>query len=177
MEGILMIFLYFLNHPESAHCFRKYTFSKHQNINFTVEKKILAHFPFQTLKICRKNGQFVTSVYKKPTFSGVFTNYESFIPTFQKRGLLYTLLHRSFSICCDFNTFNFEIDHLKTILMKKIIPRISLICVLNHSLISCIHLKLLFRMYLKEMFSLSCRSWEVLRFKFERCFKNYFMVN
>ena len=60
---------------------------------------------------------------------------------------------------------------------KTIIPPISLICVLNHFLISCIQLKLLFRMYLKEMFLLSCQSWEVLRFKFKRSFKNYLMVN
>ena len=60
---------------------------------------------------------------------------------------------------------------------KTIIPPISLTCVLNHFLISCIQLKLLFRMYLKEMFLLSCRSWEVLRFKFKRSFKNYLMVN
>ena len=31
---------------------------------------------------------------------------------------LHTLLHRSFSICCDFKTFYFEIDELKIILMK-----------------------------------------------------------
>ena len=62
-------------------------------------------------------------------------------------------------------------------LWKTIIPRISLIRVLNHFLISCIHLKLLFRMYLKEMFLLNCPSWEVLCFKFERSFKNYLMTN
>ena len=66
--------------------------------------------------------KFVTGVYRKPTFSGVFTNYECFIPTYQKRGLLHTLLHKSFSICCDFKTFHFEIDHLKTILIKNNYP-------------------------------------------------------
>ena len=45
-----------------------------------------------------------------------------FIPTYQNRGLLHTLLYRSFSICCDFKTFHFEIDHLKTILMKNNYP-------------------------------------------------------
>ena len=60
---------------------------------------------------------------------------------------------------------------------KTIIPPILLICVLNHFLISCIQLKLLIRMYLKEMFLLSCQSWEVLCFKFKRSFKNYLMVN
>ena len=53
---------------------------------------------------------------------GFFTNYESFIPTYKKRRPLHTLLHRSFSICCDFKTFHFEIDHLKTILIKNNYP-------------------------------------------------------
>ena len=69
--------------------------SKHQNINFTVEKKNVGSLSFLDINICRKNGKFVTSVYRKPTFSGVFTNYESFIPMYQKRGLLHTLLHRN----------------------------------------------------------------------------------
>ena len=104
---------------ESADSFCEYMSSKHQNINFTVEKENIGSLSFLDVKICRKNGKFVTSVYRKPTFSGVFTNYESFIPTYQKRGLLHTLLHRSFSICCDFKTFHFEIDHLKNILIKN----------------------------------------------------------
>ena len=64
----------------------------------------------------------MTSVYRKPAFSGVSTNYESFIPTYQKRGVLHALLNRSFSICCDFKTFHFEINHLKAILMKNNYP-------------------------------------------------------
>ena len=80
-----------------------------------MNRKILTHFRYLDVK----NDKCVTSVYRKPTFSGVFTNYESFIPTYQKRGLLHTLTYRSFSICCDSKTFHFEIDHLKTILMKN----------------------------------------------------------
>ena len=96
--------------------------SKHRNINFTIEQENVGSFSFLDVKTCCKNSKFVTSVYRKPTFSGVFTNYESFIPMYQKRGLLHTLLHRSFSICCDFETFHFEIDHLKTILIKNNYP-------------------------------------------------------
>ena len=55
---------------------------------------------------------------------------------------------------------------------KTIIPWISKICVLNNFLISYIHLKLRFRIYLNEMFLLTCRSWELLRFKLERSFKH-----
>ena len=96
--------------------------SKGQNINFTVGQENIGSLSFLDVKICRKNGKFVTSVYRKPASRGVFTNYESFIPTYQKRGALHTLLHRSFSICCDLKTFHFEIDHLKTILTKNTYP-------------------------------------------------------
>ena len=108
--------------PESSHLFREYMSSKLQNINFTVEQGNVGSLSFLDVKICSKKGKFVTSVYKKPTFSGVFTNYESFILTYQKRGLLHTLLHRSFSICCDFKIFHFEIGHLKTILIRSNYP-------------------------------------------------------
>ena len=77
---------------------------------------------FLDVNIFCKNGKFITSVYRKQTFSEVFTNFENVIPTYQKRGILHTLLHISFSICCDFKTFHFEINHLKTILMKNNYP-------------------------------------------------------
>ena len=77
--------------------------SKYQNINFTIEPENIGSHSFLDVKICRKNGKFVTIVYRKPTFSRVFTNYESFFLTYQKRGV-----HRSFNICCDFKTFHFE---------------------------------------------------------------------
>lgn len=32
------------------------------------------------IKICRENGKFGTSVYSKEIFSGVYTNFTSFIP-------------------------------------------------------------------------------------------------
>ena len=40
----------------------------------------------------------------------------------KERTFIHTLIHRSFSIWCDFKTFHFEIDHLKTILMKNNYP-------------------------------------------------------
>ena len=107
---------------ESADSFREYMSSKHQNINFTVEKENVGSLSFLDVKICRKNGKFVTSVYRKPKFDGVVTNYESFIPAYKKRALLHTLLHRSYSICCDFKMFHFEIEHMKTILIKNNYP-------------------------------------------------------
>ena len=65
----------------------------------------------------------MTSVYCKPTFSGVFTNFGSFIPTSYKYNLLFTLLHRAFKLCSNSERFHQEIDKLKTIFENKGYPK------------------------------------------------------
>ena len=56
-------------------------------------------------KVCCKNYKLATSVYRKPTFIGVFTNFKNFIPTVYKFGLVYTLLHRCFNITSSYEKF------------------------------------------------------------------------
>ena len=52
---------------------------KHRNIKFTFETEDSNNFSFLDIKIIRKSKQFVTPSFRKATFSGVFTNYDSFI--------------------------------------------------------------------------------------------------
>ena len=70
------------------------------------------------LTITRENNKFVTSVYCKLSSSGVFTNFESFIPDMHKRGLIETLLHISFRLCSSYNNFHWESETLKSNLGK-----------------------------------------------------------
>ena len=56
--------------------------TKHPNIKFTFEHKHNS-FSFLDIKIYCENNKFTTSVYRKPTFGGVFTNFKSFIPSLQ----------------------------------------------------------------------------------------------
>ena len=56
-------------------------------------------FSFLDVKITHSNNQLVTSVFHKATFSGVFTNFKSFMPVTCKFGLVYTLFHCSLFIC------------------------------------------------------------------------------
>ena len=137
--------------PESAHWFPEYMFSKHQNINFTVQQENIGSLSFLEVRIYRKNGKFTT-------FSEVFTNYESFIPTYQKiklythyfiQALAYVVISRHFILKSIF----WRLSSWRTVILRT-----ALIRILNHLLIICIHIKFLFRMYLKEMFLLSCRS-------------------
>ena len=70
---------------------------------------------FLDLNVFRENGKFVTSVYRKETFTGVYTNISSFIPVEHKFGLIYRLLHCCFCLVSNMSKFHFEIDKLKEI--------------------------------------------------------------
>ena len=75
------------------------------------------------MKIFRENDKFVTSVFRKETFSGVYTNFISFIPLEYKFGLVHTLLNRCFNLSSDFLKFHHEVDKLKKILSKNAYPQ------------------------------------------------------
>ena len=78
--------------------------------------------PFLDVLITRNNNGFKTSVYPKPTFSGVYSNFNGFISEEYKVGLIFTLLFRTFSIVSDFSRFHSEVYHLKEILKKNVFP-------------------------------------------------------
>ena len=119
-------------------------------------------------KISHNNGKFVSSAYRKPTFSSVLliikaqfqcTQNEDFYTYYFKGVLMYAVISRHF-------IRRFIIWRLMS--EKTVILRILWIYVLSHFWLLFIQLKFFFRMYLKGMFLLSCRSLEVLRFKIER---------
>ena len=105
--------------PEHVKPFVDYMNSKHKNINFSFETEKDEQMPFLDVNVFRENGKFVTNVYRKETFTGVYTNFSSFIPLEHKFGLVYTLLHRCFCLVSDMSKFHFEIEKLKEILLSN----------------------------------------------------------
>ena len=68
--------------------------------------------------------KFQTSVYRKLKFSGVFTNFESFLPILYKYNLVSTLLYRGFVIYSSYTILHFEILKLKQIFWHNGYPKI-----------------------------------------------------
>ena len=66
-----------------------------------------------------EQGKFTTIVYRKPTFGGVYSNFESFLPSVYKFGMIYTLLCRCFRICLNWTHFHTELAFLKGIFHKN----------------------------------------------------------
>ena len=105
--------------PDHVPLFAEYMSSRHNNINFSFETENNGKLPFLDINVFREKGKFVTSVYRKDTFSGVYTNFNSFLPLDYKFGLIFTLLHRCFSLVSDFSKFHLEVETLKQILLKN----------------------------------------------------------
>ena len=101
--------------------FHKYINSRHKNMTFTYEIEANNSLAFLDVLITREEG-FCTSLYRKPTFSGLYSNYNSFMPDSYKKGLIYTLLHRAFVLCCDWNKFHTEVCFLKKTFRKNSFP-------------------------------------------------------
>ena len=75
--------------------------------------------PFLDMLIDRNSDKIVTSVYRKSTFTGVYTHPSSFLPSSYKIGLLSTLLFRYFSLCSNFQLFHLEIVGFKKIFLRN----------------------------------------------------------
>ena len=108
---------------ELVQVFVNYINSKHKNISFSHETEKDGAMPFLDVNIFGEKGKFVTNVYRKETFAGVYTNFSSFIPLEYKFGLAYTLLHRCFNLVSDMSKFHLEVAKLKEILLKNGYPR------------------------------------------------------
>ena len=99
--------------PEHINLFLNFLNQQHVNIKFTsgieTPKKTLS---FQDIQIECSNSSFATSIYQKPTFTGLFTNFHSFIPLKYKKGLTLTLIDWFFKICSTYENFHTQIHKL-----------------------------------------------------------------
>ena len=78
---------------------------RHKSIKFSFENKTDNSFSFLFVKICREKDKFAASVFRKDTFSGVYT---LILVVFQHMNTNLAL-RRSFTIVSDFVKFDFEV--------------------------------------------------------------------
>ena len=74
-----------------------WTIDKNKNMKFSIETVINRSLSFLDKKIFWENDKFVTSAFRKGTFSAVYINFLSFIPLEYKFGLVHTLLNHCFN--------------------------------------------------------------------------------
>ena len=99
--------------PNPIPLFLDFLDHQHPNIKFTSEIESNNTLPFLDVKIIRSNWSFSTSVYHKPTFTGLFTNFDNFVSLSYKRSLILSLLHRFFNYFYNYENFHKELDTFK----------------------------------------------------------------
>ena len=99
-----------------------YLSSKHPNIKFTFEVENDYSLPFLDVNVFRDPNRFSSTVHRKDTFSGVFTNYKAFLPDTYKKGLISTLLYRAYMINSSYLSLSEEVEKLKQIFKKNGYP-------------------------------------------------------
>ena len=88
---------------------------------FTFEKECDRTLPFLDVLVEKNNHEFVTSIYRKPAFTGQYIGWNSFCPMKRKTNLILTLVHRALVICLK-STFQNEHSNIRTILINNGYP-------------------------------------------------------
>ena len=121
------IFLMF-NAPAQVNDFLQFMNNRHDNIRFTIETEKDNKLPFLDILVSRGNGCINTNIYRKSTFSGVYSNFKSFIPPKYKANLVATLLYRIYHLTSKDSVFKSEVDNIEKILINNGYP-IKFICI------------------------------------------------
>ena len=74
-----------------------------------LEKEVNQTLPFLDVKIEKENGQFLTSIYRKSSFTSQYICCDSFGPSKRKINLIGTLVHRA-PVICSISKLQQELD-------------------------------------------------------------------
>ena len=88
-----------LNNEEDCNTFFIHLNSFHSLLLSTYEKESNHSLPFLDVLVERHDSEFLTSVYRKRTFTGQYLRWNSFSPQKRKINLIGILVHRAVMIC------------------------------------------------------------------------------
>ena len=111
-----------LDYQTDAHSLLNSFNCAHPSIQFTVECENSNSFNFLDVLLSRRaDGSLKRSVYRKPTWTGQYTHFRSFVPLRQKRNLIHTLSHRA-RVICSTDTLEDELLHITNVLRENGYP-------------------------------------------------------
>ena len=105
----------------------------HKALKFTMESEEEGQLPFLEVLVMKEAGKFATTIYRKPTFTGLYTRWDSYCATGQKIALLRSLTQRAKKISSPQHLGN-EITKLKSIFSINVYPEPIVDRVMRHVL-------------------------------------------
>ena len=102
--------------------------SVHSSIQFTIEPENEKDqsLPFLDILIrrhsVRKSSWFSTTIYRKPTFTGLILKWNSFVPLYYKRGAISSMVYRAIRITSDYVSLHKEFIFIRQIAVSNGYP-------------------------------------------------------
>ena len=89
----------------------------HPSIKFTHENEANGSLPFLDVRVTRSPDRrtFETTIYRKPTFTGLMINWDSFVPMQYKKAGIDSMVRRALSICSSYTSLTAEFDEVRRI--------------------------------------------------------------
>lgn len=123
--------------PDHARLFLQYLNAQHPCIKFTCEEEKDQCLPFLDVNIT-KGDCLSTSLYRKPTFTGLYTAFSSFLPFAYKVGLVKCLFNRAYRICSNYVSMHAEFQRISRFLLDNGYPK-TLIEKCLHAVLGKLH--------------------------------------
>ena len=96
------------------------------HIQFTAEKEVNNSISFLDMKIKKlDDGSLNFGIYRKPTHTDKYLNFNSYNPLQHKNSVIRTLLHRAETLCDDSNKQQ-ELNHVRKVLKNNEYPQKSI---------------------------------------------------
>lgn len=111
-----------LNNKNELTTILSYINKLHKSIKFTYELEKKNSIAFLDVNVKKTNNNLTTTIYRKPTFTGVMLNWNSLTSKRYKINLIGCLLTRAYGICSDLKSLHIEIEKIKQILYKNDYP-------------------------------------------------------
>ena len=115
VDGIFVLF----TSPQHLEAFENFLNGRHANMSFTIDSEKQNRMSFLDVQIIREDKTFTTSVYRKSNFSGVYTHFDSFLPSTCKFSTVYKLAYRCLRNCSSWTKLHNELICLKEIFLKN----------------------------------------------------------
>ena len=112
----------FSNHEEIKQFYQEIN-NIHTDIKLTYELEKNGKIPFLDVLIVKRNQLFISTVYRKKTNTGLFTNWKSFILFEYKINIIKCLFDRSYKICNSYQKIHEEFQKVTTLLLNNGYPR------------------------------------------------------
>ena len=117
MDDTFVVF----NNEDECDLFLDSLNSLHPSLRFTLEKESNLAVPFLDVLVEKSPSTFITSIYRKPTFTGQYLRWNSFNPWKRETNLILTLSHRALAICSP-KRLPSELHKIKSILLTNEYP-------------------------------------------------------